>query len=391
MIYRPTLLPLHFDSLPKDFSEFYSLPRLYQSTQIPLIEQSDIKLAPSSATQANAKEIIPCWSVQELTGGIANLNTASMDMYGLQVQHWGLPPTLARGWGGSDLAYDALKVFDFNQWEKIQWLRKSWEEYLPQTYTLPEPVEAPVVAPSNSTVSRIIQKIGIDRSQNLKAGFSPRSFQPPTDQLLCLDNTLFLGPILFSEPYPPSTIPLEPLIPGEGLSWTEIGQFTHFTPEVNSVVDRYLLHLFAATSIESIPPFISVHLRRTDFESFRGLTTLESYSQAIAVVRHRLQTRLDHPNSWRGPSLTAFKVIPGYSAKEYAVVVTTDEPSESPFLNEVRKLGWKVIDHEERMTDAVFGNAWWGMIIDAAVLARGRGFVGTDSSTFSALAGLRVK
>ncbi|GEM12313.1 WD-40 repeat-containing protein [Rhodotorula toruloides] len=53
-------------------------------------------------------------------------------------------------------------------------------------------------------------------------------------------------------------------------------------------------------------------------------------------------------------------------------------------------LGWKVVDHDAFKPNDKLG-AWWPTIIDSAVLARSRSFVGTDRSTYSHLAGLRVK
>lgn len=72
------------------------------------------------------------------------------------------------------------------------------------------------------------------------------------------------------------------------------------------------------------------------------------------------------------------------------VLTTTDEPTGSPFIDEVRALGWHVLDHGALNTTEERGG-WWPTILDSAILARGQGFVGTDRSTFSHLAGLRVK
>lgn len=63
--------------------------------------------------------------------------------------------------------------------------------------------------------------------------------------------------------------------------------------------------------------------------------------------------------------------------------MTTDEKIESTFVRELKGRGWKVVDHRE--TEEKFGG-WYAPIIDAAILARGSGFVGTEWSTFSFLA-----
>lgn len=101
----------------------------------------------------------------------------------------------------------------------------------------------------------------------MKGGFSPLTTAPPTDQLMCLDNSLFLGPVMFEPAFAPA-IPDEPGVAGEGLSWIAVGQHLRFATQVDEVVDEYLLNLFSVERAVDIPPFITVHLRRTDFISF---------------------------------------------------------------------------------------------------------------------------
>lgn len=196
-----------------------------------------------------------------------------------------------------------------------------------------------------------------DIRMNTKAGFRPHLTTPPDDQVLCLDNTLFIGPIIFPPGFTEPGPPLEPLVGGEALSWIGAGQYLRFNRIVEDRVDGYLMRLFDVDSPAKVPPFITVHLRRGDFKDFTGLTALEKYSSAVERVRQRLQVRLDDQEGWRGPGREHFTDF-GISANEYAVVTTTDETSGSPFLKEVAALGWKIVDHEAFETANEYGN-WW--------------------------------
>ncbi|GAA5895783.1 hypothetical protein JCM6882_001380 [Rhodosporidiobolus microsporus] len=368
----PTLVPVHIDGNPVPMSTFYDLPRFWTESRIPAVEFTQVK--PLDLDQQRPhNEMLPCWSVQEATAGFANLEAWSFDLHDIWVQHWALPP-LARALGGFDLAFDALRLFDFDTWAKTEWVARVRREWIPQK---------PPADPAKPYKG--------DLSKNMKDGFEPVGSQVPDDQLLCFDNTLFLGPVMFPE-LPVTERPLEPNVPGEGLSWMNVGQHLRFNDAVESRADEYLAHLFGVASPAQIPPFITIHLRRGDFKDFTGFTSLDKYKSALTRVQAALQKRLDDPVNWTGPGRRAFRTFGKLRAEEYAVVATTDESGESEFVKEVRGLGWKVLDHGKTGFDtAATLGAWWPTMIDGAVLARGRSFVGTDRSTFSHIAGLRVK
>ncbi|GAA5929026.1 hypothetical protein JCM1841_005613 [Sporobolomyces salmonicolor] len=365
----PALLPVHIDGHPENLSTFYDLPRFYHESHIPAVEMSRVKPVDWTSSLPQ-KEHLSCWSVQEATVGFANLEAWSLNLYGIRIQYWPLP-SMARGLGGFDLAFDALRVFDFDQWAKNDWIGRVQRESLPQK----KPVDG--------------EEFSGDRATNIKDGFDPAGTQPPNDQITCFDNTLFLGPVMFP-PLPVSKAPLEPVVPGEGLSWISVGQHLRFNPVVEARADEYLMRLFDVPAPPQIPPFISVHLRRGDFKEFAGFTALDQYTAALERVRAGLQARLDDPDGWIGPGRKHFRAFKGLRADEYAVVATTDERGDSEFVKDVRALGWKVLDHDAFETRETLGG-WWPTMLDGAILARGRSFVGTDRSTFSHLAGLRVK
>lgn len=350
-------------------SAFYDLDRFWQQSGIAAVEFSRVKPADLTFSKP-VDEYISCWSVYEACAGSANFETVAFSLHQIELQHWPLPP-IARALGNFDLSYDGLRVFDFDQAAKNDWIARVQREHLPQL-------------PTDGNFTG-------DPATNIKPGFGPPGRPAPDDQLLCFDVTMFLGPIMFPE-LPVTAQPLEPGVPGEGLSWMNVGQHLRFNPVVESRADELLLGLFGVSKVSKIPPFITVHLRRGDFEQFTGLTDLEKYTAGLDRVRTRLQARLDDPDGWTGPGKHAFRSTPHpRSAREYAVVCTTDERGDSDFVREVRSLGWKVVDHDAYGTVDRYGSGWWPTMLDGAVLARGKSFVGTDKSTYSHLAGLRVK
>jgi len=350
--------------------------------------------------QAPIQEDFPCWSIQESTVGFPNREAISFDMHNLYVHHWPLPGNgMARGAGGFDLSFDALRIWDSDLWAKDRWIDKVRKEYLPQQ----------VRKDSTTDDEKILPEIDVTvdekaRKENMKEGFGTHSAPSPTDQIVAFDNSLFLGPIMFPPiDLSPSSSPLEPGLAGEGTSWQEIGQHLHFTELVESRATSYLMKLFPQTNPDrpqDLPPFITIHLRRGDFAEFTGAyTDLEKYVQALNKLLPRLQQRIDDPTSFSGPGRTPYRK-PHYvsnnsnkkklAASSYSIVATTDESSSSPFVQKVKQLGWKVVDHEEFNTKQEFGG-WWPTLLDCAILARGASFVGTDRSTYTHLAALRVK
>lgn len=337
---------------------------------MPAVPISAVK-AMDFADETPNNEVLPCFSVQEATVGGVNGDTWGFDLHDIDVHFWPLPPGLARGLGGFDIAYDALRMFDFDINGKNLWAEKVRKELLPQMGEHPQPISDHAA-----------------RLANVKSGFAPEKAVAHNDQVMCFDNTLFMGPVMFHETYE-GDVPRAPGVPGEGLSWIAVGQHLRFNKHVEDLADQYLMKLFDVSAAAQIPPFITIHLRRGDFKDFTGYTSLDKYVEALARLRKSLQQRLEDPYGWTGPGRANFRTH-GLRADQYTVVTTTDEPKGSPFIQEVKALGWKVLDHEAEETKERLGG-WYPTMLDGAILARGVSFVGTDRSTFSHLAGLRVK
>ncbi|GAA5935654.1 uncharacterized protein JCM15063_001764 [Sporobolomyces koalae] len=361
----PTLTALHFEGLPQDVSKFYDIKRFYQSTGIPLIEWSSVKWW--NFTAPPPLEPLSCWSVlEQVTGGGRNVNDGSMAVHNIDVKYYALPP-LARGTEGDKIWFNAFHQFDSNPWEKQRWLDKVREDLLPRDPT------------------------SVDGSEvQLKDGFDPLHTESPSEQLLCFDTTFFVGSRIPPPALPP-LVPTDPLRSYEGLGWIGAGQYLRWSEHMDKIADHYLAELFEVSSIKGVPPFITCHIRRGDFADVRGLTSLDKYTDAVQRVRDTLNWRMDNPNGWDGAGKGNERYFRGWRGEDYHVVVATDEAPSSDFVRTLRDdLGWKVINHDIMMTEAKLGS-WYPMLIDSVILSRGGGFVGTEWSTFSYLAGLRVK
>ncbi|GAA5958691.1 hypothetical protein JCM3765_006005 [Sporobolomyces pararoseus] len=366
----PTLTPLHFQGLPQDMSKFYDLEYFYQQTSIPAVELSSLKWWNYSAPPP--LEPLSCWSILEQAAGGRNINDGSMAVHNVDVKYWPLPD-LARASEEFKIWFEAIHEFDSNPWSKQQWVETVRTDLLPRASNL------------NSSESRTAEA-----APTLKEGFDPRHTEPPSDQLFCLDTTFFLGSRMFP-PAIPSTPPSDPLRSYEGHGWLQAGQYLRFSTHLESIADQYLKQLFGVSKLADIPPFITCHIRRGDFAQARGLTSLDKFTDAVARVRGRLDSRIDDPNSWNGPGKGNERFVGGLRGADYPVVVATDEAPDSEFSRILKEeLGWKVIDHDFMQTEKELG-AWYTLMIDSVILSRGSSFVGTEWSTFSYLAGLRVK
>lgn len=412
----PTLSPLHFNETPRDFSTFYDLDRFYLETEIPAVEMSAFK--PWNFSRPAIKEQISCWSVLEQTAGNRNINDGASLFLSLvhararraaadevvvtqarsrrtrspsstgRCRRWSealkastcgssrctacvpLSLSLSRPPSVQMSSRSRSRQFDFGRLKRDKWIERIKKELIPQQY--------PQVHPTASG------DLSHERAKTLKPGFDPLGTPPPDENLFCLDTTFFLGSRILPPAYPLPDKRYEPPRLYEGHGWIQAGQFLRFSSHLEELATIYLQDLFGSATI---PPFIAVHLRRGDFQSARGLTSLEAFTDAVQRVRDRLDWRMQHPDGWVGAGHAQQKYFAGVRGRHYAVVATTDEPPTSDFVRQLKDdLGWKVVDHERMHTEEDLG-AWYPTMIDAAILARGRGFVGCVAlSLFLALA-----
>ncbi|KAJ7150201.1 hypothetical protein C8R46DRAFT_1229772 [Mycena filopes] len=184
----------------------------------------------------------------------------------------------------------------------------------------------------------------------------------PDNQLLCFD---FLYYVAAQEPF---EIGLD-YSPG----WRYVGQHMRWTASLERLADEYARLTLGVADHEPIPPFISIHARREDFqnwcsegsECFAPLSVIERRVQEVkAEILQRKGVVVEH------------------------VIITSDEQNQT-WWDEVGEMGWRTPDHVKFKTEETHG-IWYPVLIDAVLQSQGAGFVGTDRSTFSIISARRV-
>ncbi|KZO99653.1 hypothetical protein CALVIDRAFT_534075 [Calocera viscosa TUFC12733] len=155
--------------------------------------------------------------------------------------------------------------------------------------------------------------------------------------------------------------------------WRLIGKHLRWAPALQAVSEQYLQRHFGTEG--ELPKFISVHARRGDFghscpgDNFSCLPSIEQLQQRVEEIRHEI-----------------FKKDGLYVEQ---VLVLSDE-TDPAWWQEVRDNGWGWIDHVRERTAEKHG-PWYVPLLDAVFQSAGVGFIGTDSSTMSLVAALRVR
>ncbi|KAF7979782.1 hypothetical protein HWV62_40818 [Athelia sp. TMB] len=194
---------------------------------------------------------------------------------------------------------------------------------------------------------------------------------PPDFQVLCFD-FLYWASVL--QPYEWET----DFSPG----W-KIARHFRWSPKLLSIGNEYVRRLLAVPAVDPIPPFITVHVRHSDFGTRCRETNvpldecfapLDAYAVRVREVQVELEAR---------PALA------GHGP--FKVIVISDEPDPA-WWAEVSARGWLHIDHSPagEDTDAKHG-VWYTALIDMVTPTLGMGFVGTEASTMSMHARRRVE
>ncbi|KAF8204396.1 hypothetical protein K438DRAFT_2015034 [Mycena galopus ATCC 62051] len=205
---------------------------------------------------------------------------------------------------------------------------------------------------------------------------------PPDEHLLCFDlraSSYFVERSRLSHVYKvyyvaaqePFEIQLD-----YSPAWRYVGQHMRWTRALESLTEEYIRRSLRLDARDPIPPFISVHARRDDFQGWCGeFTNEECFAPLHAIAR-----RVDEVKAevWQQKGIAVHHVI-----------ITSDERDDA-WWDDVAELGWWTPDHAKWKTEATYG-VWYPVLIDAVIHSRGSGFVGTDKSTFSILAARRVK
>ncbi|KAG9076142.1 hypothetical protein FRC06_009681 [Ceratobasidium sp. 370] len=293
-----------------NFGDVFDVPRLANELGFPVLEWHEVKaLAYANNGQAaSSPEPVGCWSVSagnKVSGG-RPLSTAVHGVLNLDISYTPVPATftLSHGAGQNDYVWSiwALASLGFpeSRQRQLDWQR-------------------PHVFPALSGSG---QKID------------------PDDQLLCFDLLYYTG---VAEPSPANDF-----FADYSPFWNLVGTHLHWKPSLLDLANQYLRRHFAVADNGPIPPFISVHVRRTDFETGcyeekdpeKCFAPVKAYQRRVNEIKQGLLAR---PN---GVNVTK-------------VIVTSDE-RDPKWWDQVAALGpeWGWIDHKSEQTAQEHGS-WY--------------------------------
>ncbi|QRV98201.1 O-FucT domain protein [Ceratobasidium sp. AG-Ba] len=329
----PPLLPDHFGNLdtvaPIAFSDIFDIPRLTNELNIPVIEWHEVKIPTSPEIES-----IGCWNTGSVMAATGNVPPSSDHPH---VSYTPVPSTftLSRGAIANDIMFSAWALASLAY---------------PKSRQLQLNSKRPHILPDHS--GRKIE---------------------PDDQLLCFDALYYVGLI---DPSPAYDFFAE-----YSPFWSRVGTHLHWKSSLTDLATQYLRRHFGVADDDlPPPPFISVHIRRTDFkqacsaelEPEKCFAPIKAYERRVSEIKQSLQDRPD------GIEVTR-------------VLVTSDE-DDPEWWKQVAALGpeWSWIDHTAEKTAETHGQ-WYPLILDAVIQSMGIGFVGTQQSTMSQIAWRRVE
>ncbi|KAG8946917.1 hypothetical protein FRC04_011344 [Tulasnella sp. 424] len=315
----PPFSPMHvgFEAENFHFAEIFDLPRLRKAIGYPIIEWQDMK-----DPKGNTQDVLGCWSTwlldNENPRGSRLYYTLHADVsYTVVPQGARLPNRHQSFWGLARLGFPDGR-----------------EEALRGTKPVPS---------SHHRVELL-----------------------PDDRIMCFDTLYFVGgvdPFEWEKDHSPA--------------WRFVGTHARFHPNMIKLAEEYLRKAFGLAEGETIPRFISMHIRHGDFKGYCGdgpaehcWTPVSTLAEAVEEVRASLQSRL------------------GISVSSTHVLVTSDE-QDPVWWAQIDNLGWAHIDHGKERTAEKYSR-WYPTFIDAMHQSMGIGFVGTGGSTMSLVALKRV-
>ncbi|KAG9040688.1 hypothetical protein FS837_000313, partial [Tulasnella sp. UAMH 9824] len=283
-----------------DFGEIFDLPRLSEAIQTPILQWSDVKKALYNSpldydrddTESGAEmDFIGCWSVWPTV----NKNEKEPHGSGLPwFLHLGIVWTQAPSW------IKLTKDGDFTA--SLSALAKM---------LLPESRQRFLHTPE--------ARAGVTYD-DIPADISAQLY--PDDQLACFDILYWVGATDRHE-WEKHNHPV----------WELVGTNLHFTQKVEDIASEYLKRLFGISgqSETEIPPYISIHVRHSDFLYQCGDVQLEDCAAPLSAFARRVKQVQDELAILHGPDSPLSRV--------QHVVVTSDE-RDPGWWAEVHKLGW---------------------------------------------------
>lgn len=187
----------------------------------------------------------------------------------------------------------------------------------------------------------------------------------PDEHMLCYDFLYYLAAL---QPFEITRMDYSP-------AWRRAGTLMRWTPELEQLGDESVRRTLGVEGNEPTPLFISVHMRHGDFQGWcsKGFAADECFAP-LSVVARRVREVQDEILQRKGTEVTH-------------IIATSDEKN-TTWWGQVAEMGWKTPDHSQ-MQERYGG--WDSVLIDAVIQSQGAGYVGTDRSTMSRLAGRRVQ
>ncbi|KAB5592602.1 hypothetical protein CTheo_3928 [Ceratobasidium theobromae] len=346
----PAFYPTHLGSpdqvaSPK-FGDIFDVPYLSNKLGIPIIEWHELKQPKDSSPGAPAPvtEKLGCWSV-----------TAGNDA-------WGQPP------GRPTEAYS----------QQMYNLDISYTP-IPSSFTLTHGADPRTIIWSTWALASLgypqtraqVVREQVSRTFPLHDGSGEKL--EPDDHLLCFDLLYLIGLMQLG--------PSDDFFADYSPFWNQVGIHMRWKKSLVRLANQYLRRHFAIEyDSDPVPPFISVHIRRADFQKSCDpkltkddcFAPIAAYHRRVQEVKERLKNR---PNG----------------VDVQAILVTSDE-QDPAWWDQIAALGpeWRWIDHKAEQTVEKYGD-WFALLLDAVFQSMGKGFVGTTVSTMSQFTLKRVE
>ncbi|KAG8715213.1 hypothetical protein FRC11_005286 [Ceratobasidium sp. 423] len=341
----PAFLADHFgkatDVAPTPFSDIFDIPYLSGKLGTPIVEWHELKRTVYSSVDGPRPETekIGCWSTAAGYKDSRPSYSYSPEIYELDISYTPVPSTFSLTHGSDPNTYMwsiwGLASLGF---------AKSRIRVLPDQFRKASPLQS-----------------------------NPDQKLEPDETMLCWDSLYYTGVF---EPYPSSDF-----FNDYSPFWSQVGTHMRWKQSLVELANQYLRrHFGIQNTTDPIPSFISVHIRRTDFEGGCGkevskdqcFAPVAAYERRVHEVRARLKARTN-------------------STDVRGILVTSDE-RDSGWWEQVAALGseWRWIDHIAEKTSEKYGK-WFPLLLDTVFQSMGKGFVGTAQSTMSELARVRVE
>lgn len=271
-------------------SRIFDLPRLSAALRVPIIEWADVKNENSTTLDE-----LGCWSIWATAGSDKKPRDNPLEK-----------PL------GLDIAYTPVPE---------------------STFLLPHPEYSDPHTTFNSLASLTFpngrENAHLPSSAHFPAPHSKHT-SLPNEQLACFDYPYYVAAVQNFE-YQYDWSP----------AWNVVGTHMHWSSEMESLALSFIRETFMTPEGEATPPFISIHVRHSDFKIYCPPETdcfapLSTFAIAVEEVKAEL----------------------GRKGVEVERVLVTSDELDPKWWAEVREMGWEWVDHAMLHTEERLGK-WY--------------------------------